>query len=322
MSAARSRLAVALAALGVAFVACLGGDHGAARAAVGDPTGPLIGSPLAGAAILRTSDLAPGRSRSGEITVTNIGDQSGDFSLGTLGLGDVGAPLSSQLDLAVEDVSPGRAPATVYAGKLSGLSTVGLGSMAQGETHRYRFTVSLPSSVDDSFQGATSAVTFLWTATGADIPTTPPSGGTGGGGAGTGSGTGTGGGAGAPATTAEAPPVAKVAGKLVRPNATLNVRTRQKSKNGLVAATVTCQAACRVTLSGTATVARKSLKLKPSRTTLRKAGRARMKVRLPAQARLALAGKRPVTVRLTMKATVGSRVVTVKRTVRIKPASR
>jgi hypothetical protein len=317
MAAARSRLAVALAALGVAFAACLGGDHGAARAAVGDPTGPLIGSPLAGAAILRTSDLAPGRARSGEITVTNVGDESGDFALGATGLGDLGAPLSSQLDLAVEDVTPGRAPTTVYAGKLSGLSTVGLGSMAQGEAHRYRFTVGLPSGVDDSFQGATSAVTFLWTATGADMPTTPPSGGTGGG-AGTGAGTG----AAAPATTAEAPPVAKGAGRLVRPNATLNVRTRQKAKNGTLAATVTCQAACRVTLTGTTTVARKLLKLTSSRAALRKAGRARMKVRLPAQARLALAARRPVTVRLTMKATVGSRVVTVKRTVRIKPASR
>jgi hypothetical protein len=47
-----------------------------------------------------------------------------------------------------------------------------------------------------------------------------------------------------------------------------------------------------------------------------------MKVRLPAKARLALAAKRPVTVRLAMKATVGSRVVTATRTVRIKPASR
>ena len=53
MAAARSRLAIALAALGVAFAACIGGDHGAARAAVGNATGPLIGSPLAGAAILR-----------------------------------------------------------------------------------------------------------------------------------------------------------------------------------------------------------------------------------------------------------------------------
>jgi hypothetical protein len=244
-----------------------------------------------------------------------VGDESGDFSLGATGLGDLGAPLSSQLDLAVEDVTPGRAPTTVYAGKLSGLSTVGLGSMAQGEGHRYRFTVGLPSGVDDSFQGATSAVTFLWTATGAEVPTTPPAGGTGGG-------AGTGTGAGAPATTAEAPPVAKGAGRLVRPNATLNVRARQKARNGTVAATVTCQAACRVTLGGTTTVARKQLKLKSSRTTLRKAGRARMKLRLPAQARMALAASRPVTVRLTMKATVGSRVVTVKRTVRIAPASR
>jgi hypothetical protein len=309
MAAARSRLALALAALGVAFAACLGGDHGAARAAVGDPTGPLIGSPLAGAAILRTADLAPGRTRSGEITITNVGDSSGDFSLGAIGLGDVGAPLSSQLDLAVEDVTPGRTPATVYSGKLAGLSTVGLGSMAQGEAHRYRFTVGLPSGVDDSFQGATSAVTFLWTATGADIPTTQPSGGTGAGTA-------------APATTAEAPPVAKGAGRLVRANATLSARARQRSKNGTVAATVTCQAACRITLSGTTTVAGKRLKLPASKSTLRKAGRARMRVKLPAKAQLAIAAKRPVTVRLTMKATIGTRVVTVRRTVRIAPASR
>jgi hypothetical protein len=317
MAAARSRLAIALAALGVAFAACLGGDHGAARAAVGDPTGPLIGSSLPGAAILRTADLAPGRTRSGEITVTNVGDESGDFSLGATGLGDVGAPLSSQLDLAVEDVTPGRTPATVYSGKLAGLSTVGLGSMAQGEAHRYRFTVSVPSGIDDSFQGATSAVTFLWTATGADIPTASPSGGTG-----TGAGNGTGAGAAAPATTAEAPPVAKVAGRLVRPNATLSARARQKAKTGTVAATVTCQAACRITLSGTATVAGKPLKLRASKSALRKAGRARMRVKLPANARLAIAAKRPVTVRLTMKATIGTRVVTVRRTVRIAPASR
>ena len=58
MAAARSRLAIALAALGIAFAACIGGDHGAARAAVGNATGPLIGSPLAGAAILAASGMA------------------------------------------------------------------------------------------------------------------------------------------------------------------------------------------------------------------------------------------------------------------------
>lgn len=298
MAAARTRLAVALVAVAVAVVACVGGDHGSARAAVGNATGPLIGSSLPGTAILTTQDLAPGRARMGEITVTNVGDESGDFSLGATGLVDAGAPLSGQLDLYVEDVTSSASPSAVYAGKLAGLSSVDLGAIAQGAAHRYRFTVSLPSTADDTFQGATSAVTFMWTATGADIATPP-----------------------APAKTAEAP-VAKVAGKVVHPSASLNVRARQRAKNGLVAATVTCQTACRVTLSATATVGGEKLKLKSARQTLRKAGRARMKIRLPAKARLALAAKRPVTVRLTMKATVGSRVVTVKRTVRIAPASR
>jgi hypothetical protein len=85
---------------------------------------------------------------------------------------------------------------------------------------------------------------------------------------------------------------------------------------------VTCQAACRITLSGTTTVAGKRLKLPASKSTLRKAGRARMRVKLPAKAQLAIAAKRPVTVRLVMKATIGTRVVTVRRTVRVTPASR
>jgi hypothetical protein len=317
MAAARTRLVVALVALGVAMAACLGGDHGAARAAVGNATGPLVGSTRPGAAILTAQGLAPGHARMGEITVSNVGDESGDFSVAATGLADVGAPLSSQLDLYVEDITSGASPSTVYAGKLSAMSSVGLGAIAQGSARHYRFTISLPAGADDSFQGATSTVTFLWTATGADI-VTPPTGGTGGG-AGTAGGTAT---TPAPATTAEAPPVAKVAGKVVHPGASLNVRASQKAKTGLVAATVTCQAACRVTLSGTTTVAHQKLELEASRKVLRKAGRARMKVRLPAKARLALAAQRPVTVRLTMKATVGSRVVTVKRTVRIKPAAR
>jgi hypothetical protein len=200
----------------------------------------------------------------------------------------------------------------VYAGELASLSSVALGDMAQGERHRYRFSVSLPSGADDSYQGASSAVTFIWSATAADVPT-PPSGDTGSGTVAT---------TPAPATTAEAPPVASVAGKLVRPSASLDARSRQKAKTGSVAATVTCQAACRVTLSGTATVAGKRLKLRAAKSTLRKAGRLQMRIKLPAEALLTMAAKRPVTVRLVMKATVGTRVVTVRRTVRIMPSSR
>jgi hypothetical protein len=314
MAAARSRLAIALAALGIAFAACVGGDHGAARAAVGNATGPLIGSPLAGAAILAANGMAPGDVRTGDIDVTNIGDVSGTFSLGTAGLSNT--PLSSQLDLEVRDITPGHPASVVYAGKLASLSSVALGDMAQGEGHRYRFSVSLPSDLDDSYQGASSAVTFMWSATAPDVSTPPSSE------PGSGTGSGTAATTHAPARTAETPPAASVAGKLVRPSASLNARSRQKAKTGSVAATVTCQAACRVTLSGTATVAGERLTLRAAKGTLRKAGRLRMRAKLPAEVRLAIAAQRPVTVRLTMKATLRTRVITVRRTVRIAPASR
>ena len=164
MAAARSRIATIVAALALVVAACIGSDHGSARAAVGQATGPLIGSPLAGAAILAADGMAPGDVRTGYISVTNIGDISGSFALGSAGLTDT--PLSRELDLDVQDVTPGRPATRVYSGKLASLSSVALGDMAQGEAHRYRFSVSLPADADNSYQGASSAVTFMWSATG------------------------------------------------------------------------------------------------------------------------------------------------------------
>ena len=175
MAAAHSRTATALAAVALFAAVCVSADHGAARAAVGQATGPLIGSSLAGAAILQATGLAPGHVKVGEITVTNVGDVSGTFALASSGLVDT--PLGRKLDLVVEDVTPGQTVSTVYYGKLSGLSTVGLGDMAQGEAHRYRFTVSLAADADNSYQGGASAVAFMWTATGeepAPAPTPAP----------------------------------------------------------------------------------------------------------------------------------------------------
>ena len=103
--------------------------------------------------------------------MTNVGDVSGEFALAASGLVDT--PLGRKLDLVVEDVTPGRSVSTVYYGKLSALSTVGLGTMAQGDAHRYRFTVSLPLDAGDSYQGATTAVSFVWSATGEEPAPAP-----------------------------------------------------------------------------------------------------------------------------------------------------
>jgi hypothetical protein len=329
MAAARSRLAIALAALGVAFAACFGGDHGAARAAVGNPTGPLIGSPLAGAALLTANGMAPGDVRTGSIDVTNIGDTSGTFALGTTGL--TPTPLAHELDLEVRDVSVGRTPAVVYSGKLDALSSVALGDMAQGEAHRYRFSVSLPADAGDSFQGASSAVTFLWSATAPEpsatptapepsaTPTTPTPTPTS---TGTGAGTGTETTTPARATTAQAPPKATTAGATVKAGAIVIARARQKPKAAKVTATVACVDNCQVAVSGTAVVGSAKVKLKPVTRKLPKGKRLKVTVTLPMPARMALAAGRSVTVRLNVRAKVGTRVITVRRTVRVLPASR
>jgi hypothetical protein len=300
MAAARSRIATVLAALGVVVAACMGGEHGTARAAVGQATGPLIGSSLAGAAIFDVADLAPGHGRVGEITVTNVGDVTGAFALGTTGL--VNTPLGRKLDLVVEDVTPGRAATTVYYGKLSALSTVGLGNMTQGEAHRYRFTVGLTGDVDNSYQGSATAVSFVWSATGEEPGETP---------------------APAPGTTAPKPPKAPTPGTSTpRAAVTLTARARQKGTGGAISASVACSSGCRVALDGTAAVGSKRFKLHTLRRTLRTSARVQVRIVLPSKARRALAAHHPVVVRLVLRATVGTRVVVVHRTVRITPAAR
>jgi hypothetical protein len=301
MAAARSRLAIALAALGIAVAACFGGDHGSARAAVGNATGPLIGSPLAGAAILSANGMAPGDVRTGYIDVANIGDTAGTFALGAIGLTQT--PLARELDLDVRDVTAGRTSTVVYSGKLASLSSVVLGDMPQGDAHRYRFSVSLPSDADDSYQGASSSVTFLWSATAPPASTTPATGNPP-----------------ARATTAQAPTKATTAGGTVKSGAIVIAPARQKGTK--VKATITCLDNCRFALAGTAVVGSVKVKLKPVTRTLTKGKRVSVTVTLPPPARLALAAGRPVTVRLSVRAKVGTRVVTVRRTVRITPASR
>jgi hypothetical protein len=295
MAAARSRIAVAVAALGVFVSACLVGDHGAARAAVGQTTGPLVGSPQAGAAILAANALAPGEIRSGEVTVSNAGDQAGAFSLGAESVSYSGTGLANMLELSVEDVTPGRARTVLFVGKLSSLSNVALGTMAQGEAHRYRFTISLPLSAGNAYQAASTATTFVWrTSAPASAPTTTT-----------------------PATPTPAPTPAAPKPAVAAASATLSAAARQTGAKGTVAAAIACTATCQVVLSGSALDGQKSLPLRTVRRALATTATVRLRVALPARAREALAEHRGLAVRLRLKATMGTRVVIVRRTIRV-----
>jgi hypothetical protein len=296
MPALGTRIAAALAALGLTAAAWLAGDGAGARAAVGQATGPLVATAPGDAALLVARNLAPGDARSGEVTVTNAGDASGGFALSASDLTDAGAPLSGLLELAVDDVTAGRG---VYSGPLSGPGTVALGMLAQGEAHRYRFTVRFPGgrpdSVDNAYQGASTSVTFVWSATAAATSSSGPSVPTG-----------------TPAGLA-APPTAAGTGRT--PRSAIGAAYRQTGAHGRVTTWVSCEATCRIALGGTAAFDGRKLRLRTVRRSLRASGRVTMHVKLPRAAHQAVTRGRQVKVRLRAKATMGSRVVVTRRTI-------
>jgi hypothetical protein len=295
MRTRHGRIAVALVAVAIAATAWLVGDGGGARAAIGQATGPLVATVPGDSAILVARDLAPGGSQAGEVTVTNVGDAAGGFSLSASALADAGAPLSGVLELSVDDLTAARG---LYSGPLNGLSSVALGALAQGEAHRYRFTVSYPAgrpdALDNVYQGASTQVTFVWSAT---APATsgsgqPPN---------------------APGQSAAAPVTAAGDGPVA--HSAIGAALHQRGAHGRVTTWVSCAAACRIELSGTASFGSRKVRLRSVRARLDAAGRVHLRVKLPRVVRAAVARGQRVTVRLRAKATIGSRVVVTRRTI-------
>jgi hypothetical protein len=289
MAAAHARIGAVLVALAIAVAAWLAGDGGGARAAVGQTTGPLVATDPANAAVLVAQDLEPGDARAGEVTVTNAGDSSGAFALSAGDLVDAGASLSGVLELSVQDVTAGRA---VYSGSLGGLGSVALGTLAQGETRRYRFTVSFPGgrpdAEDNAYQGASTSVTFVWDAAGSAST-------------------------GVASTGTDAPVAA--AGSRRTPRMVLSGARRQRGAHGRVTTWVRCEATCRIVVSGTTSFGSRKASLRTLRRSLIVPGRMTVQVTLPRAARVALSRGRRVTVRLRVRTTISGRVVLARRTI-------
>ena len=125
--------------------------------------------------ILEVSGLKPGRFASGTVDITNTGDTAGVFTLSKSNIvnSDTGNPLSSKLDLLIEDLGPPSAPTAPsqeYGGKLGAMGTIGLGTYAPGEAHRYKFTVTFPdggtpsgpTTGDNAYKGDSVEVDYNW----------------------------------------------------------------------------------------------------------------------------------------------------------------
>jgi spore coat-associated protein N len=130
--------------------------------------GTLAISNTSSGAIVSMSNMRPGDSQSGTVDISNSGSLSGPFTLSESNLS--GAALAGQLDLTVVDCGDVAAPncaagTTLYSGKFDSLPSTPLGTFAAGQGHRFQFTVSLPSSTGNSFQGTSASAEFDWTAT-------------------------------------------------------------------------------------------------------------------------------------------------------------
>jgi spore coat-associated protein N len=88
------------------------------------------------AAILTASNMIPGSSASGTVTITNTGTVNGAFSLSESDITDTPGPnggkLSGDLQLTVTNVTNSSSPVTVYSGALNAMPTEALGTIAPG----------------------------------------------------------------------------------------------------------------------------------------------------------------------------------------------
>jgi spore coat-associated protein N len=164
-------LAVVLAAVGITV-----GSGANFTASAANPTNTFTAGTLSigtssSSALFNATNLKPGDTVSGTVDIQNTGSVPGTFTLSTSHVTDASA-LLGQLDLKVEDCglfNGTSAPAcggtdVVYNAKASAVGTVNLNSFAASAKHRYKFDVTLPSTIANSFPGASATVQFDWTA--------------------------------------------------------------------------------------------------------------------------------------------------------------
>jgi hypothetical protein len=165
-------LAVVLAAVGITVGS--GANFTASAANPGNvfTTGTLLIGDSSSTALLNATGMKPGDTSNGTVDITNTGSLAGDFVLKTANSTGYAA-LLSQMDLTVLDCGAWTTTApncstgttTVYTGKVSALTNSTLGNYAAGIKHRYKFTATLPSNTDDTYQGKTAQIDFSWAAT-------------------------------------------------------------------------------------------------------------------------------------------------------------
>ena len=158
----RTLAALATALVAVGITAASGADFTATSANPGNlfASGTLkILNSDEGEALFNATNMRPGDTVQGSVSIKNDGTLSGDFTLTTSAVdSDAANKLSEELNVSISEDGT-----EIYDGPLAD-ADLDLGSWAAGEQHSYSFDVTLPSTAGDAYQGDDSSVTFDWDA--------------------------------------------------------------------------------------------------------------------------------------------------------------
>ena len=177
-------LAVVLAAVGITVGS--GANFTASQANAGNvfTTGSLSVGDSASGAFMETGLMVPGNTRTGTVDISNTGDVPGNFGYTqtiapgssaalaavlkerVLDCGIVDATHNPDCVTGASEVYPNGGPTTNLPSNFGG----SLGTWAKGETHRFKFIVSLPQATgnkdasNNPLEGQTVTVDLGWSA--------------------------------------------------------------------------------------------------------------------------------------------------------------
>jgi spore coat-associated protein N len=122
--------------------------------------------------ILNVSDLMPGHTDQGTVTLKNTGDGDGVLTVDKSNLvnSNPALPFSSKLMLKIQDVTDPANAVDIYDGRLGTMGSQAMGTVAPNAERKFLFTVEFPdggtpssaTTGDNRYKNAQTQVDYNW----------------------------------------------------------------------------------------------------------------------------------------------------------------
>lgn len=109
----------------------------------------------ANSAIFDASNLKPGDTVIGEVTIKNTGSLPAAFSVTEVANNGFTTPSNLVMTVTQDGTQ-------IYSGTFGGLGTKGLGTFAAGESHTFKFTTQLKDTAGNDEQGKSATASYTW----------------------------------------------------------------------------------------------------------------------------------------------------------------